>query len=202
MLTGCDDSPLVMDKLCDQTRGQYKTVGCFYFDSAARKEQTATSRLGSILKQVISGTEKAPENIWRGLQEQKKAVSGRKLQPGDTAKIRRLITSSQPKFMVVNAVDENTVMQRVRLFDSLKEVQEKSPGARILVTGRPYICPEIKIRLAERATSISSAPTRDNTIGFLRVKLSEDETPEAMDSGLGVDVLGEVPGSILEVWLL
>ena len=35
-------SSLVVDRLCDQARGQNSTVICFYFDFADRKEQSAT----------------------------------------------------------------------------------------------------------------------------------------------------------------
>jgi len=55
MLKSRDDSSLVIDMLCDRTRGQHTAVTCFYFDFAARKDQTDTSMLGSLLKQVISG---------------------------------------------------------------------------------------------------------------------------------------------------
>jgi len=138
VLTGCDDSSLAVDKLCDQTRGQHTVVTCFYFDFAALKEQTATVILG-ILKQVIGGTESVPEKIWRALQEQKKAISGRRPQLGEMVKILQLITSSQPTYMVIDALDECTAQQRFRLLDSLQEILEKSPGARIFMTGRPHI---------------------------------------------------------------
>ena len=146
ILTGWDDCSLVVDRLCDQTRGQNTAVTCFYFDFAARKEQSATSMLGSLLRQVISGMERVPEEISRALHEHKKAVSGRRPQLADVVKMLQLITSSQPTFMVIDALDECTAVQRYRLFDSLKEILEKSPGARIFVTGRPHICPEIEIR--------------------------------------------------------
>jgi len=58
VLTRGADSSLVVDRLCDQTRGQNTAVTCFYFDLAARKEQAATSMLGSVLNQVISGMER------------------------------------------------------------------------------------------------------------------------------------------------
>ena len=199
MLTSCDDSSLVVDKLSDQTGEQHTAVTCFYFDFAARKEQTATSMLGSILKQVIDGTERVPEDIWRALQGQKKAVSGRKPQLGDIVKILQLITSSQRTFMVIDALDESTAIQRFRLFDSLKEIIHKSPGARIFVTGRPHICPEIETRLTGRVTSVSLGPARDDIIQFLRVRLSEDETPDAMDSSLEAEILEKIPGSISDM---
>ena len=139
VLTGYDESSLVVDRLCDQTKGQNTAVTCFYFDFAARKEQTATSMLGSLLKQVISGMERVPENISRALREQRNAVSGRKPQLGDIVKMLQLITSSQRTFLVIDALDECTAVQRFRLFDSLMEILEKSPRTRIFVTGRPHI---------------------------------------------------------------
>ena len=199
VLTNSDASSLVVDKLCDQTREESTPVTCFYFDFAARNEQTATSMLGSILKQVIIGTEKVPEDIWRALQEQKKAVSGRKPQLGDIVKVLQLISSSQRTFMVIDALDECTAVQRFRLFDSVKEILEKSPGARVFVTGRPHICPEIETRLAGRVTSMSVGPARDDIIRFLQVRLSEDETPDAMDESLEAKILEQIPGSISEM---
>jgi len=70
MLTNHNDSSLVVDRLCNQTRGQNTLVTCFYFDFAARKEQSATNMLGSLLKQMVSGMERIPENISSAFQEQ------------------------------------------------------------------------------------------------------------------------------------
>ena len=199
MLTWYDDSSLVVDWLSDRTKGRNRAVVCFYFDFAARNEQTATSMLGSMLKQVISGMERVPEDISRALQEQKKAVSGRKLQLGDIVKMMQLITSWQPTFMVIDALDECTALQRCRLFDSLKEILEKSPDARIFVTGRPHISAEIERRLAGRVKSVSVSPPKDDIIRFLHVRLGEDETPDAMDGTLEADILEKIPGSIPEM---
>ena len=201
MLTSFDESSLVVDKLRDQTGGQRRTFTCFYFDFTARKEPTATNLLGSILKQVISGTESGPEDIWQALQEQKKAVSGRETQLGDIVKILQLITSSQRTFMVIDGLDEFTSVERVSLFESLKEILEKSPSARIFVTGRSRIRAEITKHLTRQVTSISLGPTRDEVIRILRVRLAEDETPDAMDPSLEADILEMIPGSISEMWV-
>ena len=96
-------------------------------------------------------------------------------------KMLQLITSSLRTFIVIDALNECTPVQRFRLFDSLKEILENSPSARIFVTGRPRIRAEIETRLAGLVTSISVGPARGDIIKFLRVKLSEDETPDAMD---------------------
>jgi len=78
VLTGCDVSSLV-DWLCDKATGQNTAITCFYFNFAALKEQSAISMLSSLLKQIVSGLEKIPEEISRAFQEQKKAVGGRGL---------------------------------------------------------------------------------------------------------------------------
>jgi len=201
VLTSRGDSSLVVDWLCEWTRGQHTAVTCFYFDFAARKEQTATCMLGSLIKQMISRTEGIPAEIWGALREQKDAVSGRRPQLGDIVKMLQLITSSQPTFMVIDALDECTAVQRYRLFDSLKEILEKSPGARIFVTGRPHIRAEIETRLAGRVTSLSISPIRGDIVRFLRTRLSEDETPDAMDESLEAEILEKIPGSISEMWV-
>lgn len=146
-----------MDRLSDWTKGQNTAVTCFYFDFAARKEQAATSMLGSLLRQIVSATGRIPEDIWQGLREQREAISGRKPQLKDIVKMLQLITSSQLIFMVIDALDECTAVQRYRLFDSLKEILEKSTGARIFMTGRPHICTEIETRLAGRVASEGKA---------------------------------------------
>ena len=50
-------------------------------------------------------------------------------------------------------------------------------------------------------TSISLCPTRDDIIGFLRVRLSEDETPDAMDTNLEAEILEKIPENISDMWV-
>jgi len=102
--------------------------------------------------------------------------------------------------MVIDALDECTAVQRYRLFDSLKEILERSTGARIFVTGRPHIRTEIETRLAGRVASVSVGPIRDDIIRFLRARLSEDETPDAMDGSLEAEILEKIPENMSEMW--
>ena len=83
--------------------------------------------LGSLLKQMVSRTGRIPEKIWRELREQREAVSGRRPQLADIVKMLQLITSSQRTFMVIDALDECTALQRFRLFDSLDNKSLGSP---------------------------------------------------------------------------
>ena len=77
VLTGRGVSSLVVDRLGDQAGDQNTAVACFYFDFAARKEQSAASMLGSLLKQIVSGMERIPEEISQAFQKQKKVIGGR-----------------------------------------------------------------------------------------------------------------------------
>jgi len=199
MLTSHDDSSLVVDRLCNQTRGQNTLVTCFYFDFAARKEQFATNMLGSLLKQMVSGMEMIPEDIWRAFQEQKKDIGGCGPQLVDIVKMLQAITSSQPTFICIDALDECVGVQRVRILDWLKQILEKSSTARIFMTGRPHIRAEMEKHLSGRMTSISICPTKSDIIGYLRVKLGEDGTPDAMDARLEAEILEKIPGNISEM---
>ena len=63
------------------------------------------------------------------------------------------------------------------------------PGTRTFITGRPHIRAKVKKHLAGQVMSISPGPNKDDIIGYIRVRLDEDETPEAMDESLKVHIL-------------
>ena len=199
MLTTCEDSSLVVDRLSDQTRGENTAVTCFYFNFAARTEQSVTCMLGSLLKQIVSRMEKIPEKISRAFQKRKEALSGRKPQLVDVVKMLQLITSSYRTIMCIDALDECTALQRFRLFDSLEQILAKSPRTRIFVTGRPHIRDEIERRLVGQVVSVSVSPTRGDIIRYLRVRLGQDPTPGAMDQSLEAEILDKIPENVSEM---
>ena len=196
MLTGRNDSSLVADRLCDQTSGQNAAVACFYFDFAARKEQSATNVLGSLLKQMVSGMERIPEEILRAFQHQKTALGGRRPQLVDIVKMLQLVTSSRRTFMCIDALDECEGVQQIRLLNSLKQILEKSPGTRIFTTGRPHILAEIEKRLSGHVTSVSVSPPEEDIVTYLHARLGEDQTPDAMDEILEAEILEKIPKNI------
>ena len=198
VLTSRNVSSLVIDSLCDRARDLNFAVSCFYFDFTARKEQSATSVLGSLLKQMISGMERIPEEISQGFQEQEKAIGGRGPQLVDIVKMLQDVTSSQPTFICVDALDECAGVHRARLLRSLKQILKNSPGTRIFMTGRPYIRAEIEEWFTGQVISISVSPTRGDIITYLRVRLREDEIPDAMDDGLEADIMERIPGNVSE----
>ena len=169
MLTSHDFSSLVVGRLCDHARGQNTAVTCFYFDFAARKEQSAISMLGSLLKQVVSGMEEIPEEISRAFREQKMAFGGRGLLLPGIVKMLQAITCSLRTFVYTDALDECAVMHRVKLLDSLNQILEKSPRTRRFIIGRPHIRAEVEKRFAGQVMSISIGSSKGDIIGYLHV---------------------------------
>jgi len=154
--------------------------------------------LGSLVKQIVSGMERIPEEISRAFQEQTKVIGGCGPQLADLVKMLQTATASQPTFMCIDALDECVGVQRVRVLDSLRQILEKSPGTRIFVTGRPHIRAEMGKRLPGRMVTISICPTKGDTIGYLRVRLGEDETPDAMNANLETEILEKILENISE----
>ena len=201
MLTGCDVSSLVIDELCDQAGGRNATVACFYFDFAIQKEQSPTSILGALLKQLVCGLEETPEEISRAYQGQKNAIGGRGPKLSDIVKMMQATSSKKRTLICTDALDECAAGHRVKLLDSLNQILEKSPGTRIFVTGRPHIRPEIGRCLAGRVASVFISPRRDDIIRYLHSRLHEDTNPDAMDSSLEADILKKIPEDISEMYV-
>ena len=201
ILTSGDISSLVIDSLCDQAREQNTTVACFYFDFAAQKEQTTPNMLGAVLKQLVCGLEETPEEISRAYRDQMSAVGGRGPLLSDIVKMLQTTSSKKRTFICIDALDECTAGNWVKLLDSLNQVLQKSPGARIFVTGRPHIRPEIERCLAGRVKILSISPKRDDITRYLHSRLHEDITRDAMDSSLEADILKKIPEDVSEMYV-
>jgi len=190
-----------VDRLGDQARGRNTAVACFYLDFAARKEQSVARILGSLLRQVVGGMEKVPEEISRAFQEQKNVIGGREPRLPDIVKMLQTITSSRPTFVCIDALDECATTHRFKLLNSLKQILETSPRTRIFIIGRPHVRPEIEKRLAGRVISVPVGPNKDDIIEYLRLRLDEDETPDAMDESLEAEILEKIPENMSEMYV-
>ena len=199
MLTDHDVSSLVVDRLCDQSRGQNTTVTCFYLDFAARKEQSVTNILGSLLRQIVGGMEKVPEDITQAFKEQKKVIGGRGPRLPDIVKMLQTITSSLRTFVCIDALDECAAPHRVKLLNSLQQMLEKSPRTRIFMIGRPHVRAETEKRLTGQVISVPVGPSKGDIMEYLRLRLDEDETPDAMNESLEAEILEKIPKKISEM---
>jgi len=190
-----------VDRLCDQFSGQNTAVTCFYLDFAARKEQSVANILGSLLRQVVGGMQKVPEEITQVFQNEKMAIGGRGPRLPDIVTMLQTITSSLRTFVCIDALDECAAAHRVKLLNSLQQVLEKSPRTRVFIIGRPHVQAEIEKRLAGRVISVSVGPSRDDILEYLRLRLDEDETPDAMDEILEAEILEKIPETMSEMYV-
>ena len=159
------------------------------------------STMGALLKQVVGGLEEIPEEISRAYQEQKKALGGRGPRLSDVVKMLQTTSSKERTFICIDALDECVPGHRLKLLDSLNEILQKSPGTRIFVTGRPHIRPEIAKRLSGRVTSLPISTKRADIIRYLRSRLEEDTTPDAMNGSLEAEILKKIPEDVSEMYV-
>ena len=189
----------MIDKLCDQASGQNATVACFYFNSAAQEEQSPTSMLGALLKQLVGGLHSVPVEIFRAYFDQRSAIGGRAPRLADIVKMLQNTASRKPTFICIDALDECAARYRVTLLNSLHQILQKSPSTRIFVTGRPHIQAEVKKRLSGRVTAIRITPMIYDICIYLQARLDEDTTPDAMDRSLQADLLVKVVRDVSEM---
>ena len=199
MLTSCDASSLVIDSLGDRARGQGVTVGCFYFDFAALKEQSPASMLGAVLRQVVNGLREVPKEIAQAYEDQKEVIGGRRPRLADIVKMLQNTASIKRTFICIDALDECVAGYLVRILDSLNQILQRSPGTRMFVTGRPHIEAEVRKRLSGKMTALRITPRRHDIISYLHSRLDEDIRPDAMDSSLRADILEKIPENVSEM---
>src|SRR5437879_2179360 len=173
-------------------------VACFYVDFAAREEQSPTNILGSLLKQIVGGLERIPDEISQTFQDYKKVIGGRGLRVPDMVKMLQTVTSLQPTFICVDALDECVEGNRPEVLDSLRQIWEKSPNTRIFLTGRRHIQGEIERYLGERAAILSIKPNNDDIVEYIRMRLSKDTSLDAMDSSLEAEIIQSIAENIPE----
>ena len=195
----CDISSLVVDALRKQAAGEKAAVACFYFDFTAQEEQSTTAILGSVLKQIVDGLDEVPKRIVKAFRDREKVVGGRRLVLAEIVELLQDISSSRCTFICIDALDECQARHRMKLLDSLSEILQKSPSARIFLTGRPHIRTEVEKHLAGRAATRSITPTKNDMVLFLRAKLKEDTMRAAMNESLEEEIMRNIPETVPEM---
>ena len=201
LLIGCDDSSLVIDRLCDEVVEGDATVVCVYFDFAARNEQTPANILGSLLRQLVSGEGEIPEAIARDFRNDKRAIGGRGLQVSGILKMFQAITSTRRTFICVDALDECVPEYRMVVLEVLGQIVRGSLNTRLFMTGRPNVRSEVERELGGAANFILIRATEDGVVRFLRGKLRMDTSPNNMSSPLEGDIIKRIPAINSETYV-
>jgi len=191
----------VIDKLCDEAAEGDPTIVCFYFDFAARNEQSPLNMLGSLLRQLVSGEEEIPEAIVRDYRKEKGAIGGRGLQVPGILKMFQTIAATKRAFICVDALDECVPENRMVVLGSLGEILQGSPSVRLFMTGRPHVRSEVERGLGGTAMFVFIRATEDGVVKFLREKLRKDTIPNMMISALEEDILKSIPAISSETYV-
>jgi len=199
MLMSRDTSSLVVDRLCDKGKEQNIAVACFYIDYAAREEQSPANILGSLLKQIVGGLERIPDNIRQTFRDHMGMAGGGGPLVSGIVKMLQAVTSSRPTFICVDALDECVEEYRPRLLDLLRYILDKSPYTRVFLTGRRHIRGEIEGHLGQRLAILPIKPNDDDVAGYIRARLGRDPSPAAMDSGLEDEIIQSMTENIPEM---
>jgi len=188
----------VIDTLCKEAVEGNAAVACFYFDFAAQEEQSPAAILGSILKQIVGGLNEIPERVVETFHDREKIIGGQRLPLAEIMKLLQDISSSRCTFLCIDGLDECRPEYRLKLLDLLNQILQRSPGARLFMTGRPHILGEVDKHLEGRVATRSITPAKDDIIQFLRAKLREDTMPDAMDESLKEEIIQNIPETVSE----
>ena len=192
-----ETSSLVIDTLCDELSGGDMVVACIYCDFNADKEQSATSVLAALLKQIAAGVEPIPEEIQVVFDRAKREVDGRPLR---LAEIRAMLTKSALSllqvFICIDGIDEFPTKRRPELWDSLQRIIRECPNIRLFITGRPHIREEVRKYFPGYPDQPPIKPTEEDIREYLIMRLRNDSELDAMDTRLEADILTIIPDKI------
>jgi len=172
-------------------------VSCAYCDFQAHIEQSATSVLAVLLKQLIARMEPIPEEIKEAFDRAKTKVDGRAPRlPEIQAMLVKSVSLLRRAFMCIDALDEFPTKHRPELWDSLRHVIWECPNIRLFITGRPHIREEVKKYFLGYPDLPPVKPTEEDIRAYLTMRLKKDSEPDAMDAGLKADILTIIPDRI------
>ena len=186
--------------MCDDAE-EDTAVACFYFDFAARNEQSPVNMLGSLLRQLVSGLGKIPEVVVEGFRKERRVIGGRGLQVSGILNMFQSITATKRTFICVDALDECVEEHLTVVLESLAQILQGSPSTRIFITGRPHVRSEVERTLEGVVTFIFIRTTEDGVLRFLREKLRKDRRPNMMSSTLEREIMQSIPALSSETYV-
>ena len=187
--------------MCDESAEEDTAVACFYFDFAARNEQSPANVLGSLLRQLVSGMEEIPEVVLQSFRKEKRVIGGRGLQVSGILNMFQSITATKRTFICVDALDECVPEHLTVVLESLAQILQGSLGTRIFMTGRPHVRSEVGMRLEAVVTFVFIRTTEDGVLRFLREKLRKDRLPNMMSSRLEREIMESIPAISSETYV-
>ena len=144
--------------------------------------------MGAILKQLV-GRGGVPNDLRDAFQKGKKEFGGRGPRLADLIGMLKIAIASLPQvFICLDALDEFLPKFLPELLESLRDITQGSPRARIFLTGRPHVREDV-LRYFTRAVVIPISPNPDDIRNYAEMRLNRDADPEAMSNDLRADIV-------------
>ena len=187
----------MIDTLCDGLHEGNMAVACVYCDFHAHKEQSATTMLAALLKQLVAGVEPIPEEIKVAYDRAKREVDGRTLLLSQIhTMLTKFVRSLGRAFICIDGLDEFPAKGRPELWQYLQQIVRECPNIRLFVTGRLHIREEVRKYFPGCPDQPPIKPTEEDIREYLIMRLKKDSGLDAMDSELEADTLRIIPDKI------
>ena len=178
----------MIERLRDQAKESDIAVVGLYCDFLAQQEQTVTSIMGAILKQLV-GSGDIPAGVREAFEKGKRVFGGRGPLLGELMRMLRIaIASLHQVFICIDAIDECLPKHLPDFLGSLSDIVREFPRTRIFITGRPDVGGDIQ-RYFTGVVVIPISPNTDDIRNYLEMRLDRHDEPEAMDDGLRAGIV-------------
>jgi len=197
-LTHIASSSVVIDDLITQ-HGE-ANVAYLYCDYRDQKSQTVVNILGSVLRQFLTTASYVPDTIITTLESIKK--KGQRVKIGDISKMLKvLLPHLDRSFLCLDALDELDSHTRFTLLQALRT---EFGNARIFLTGRPHIEPEVNRALQIQLDAMHIKANECDMRGFLIHEIEKDMNinPDDMNEQLREEILEAIIGKADGMYVL
>ena len=183
-------SSLVIDTLSDSTAWDKVAIACMYCDFQAHKDQSPASVLAALLKQLVAEVESMPEQITEAFKQATREDGSRTLRlPEICAMLIKSLSSLRRVFICIDALDEFPIKHRPELWNSLRHILRECPNTRLFISGRPHMRGEVEKYFPGYPYLMPIKPPKEDTQGYILMRLERDLEPNAMDTELKAEVL-------------
>ena len=161
---------IAVDDLLDYSRRELSVgVAFIYCDYKLRSQQTADMLFTSLLKQLIAGQPKLPDNIIQLYKNHGTRSSLKREEIRDA--LQSLMTSYSRVFIILDAVDEGEDQHLTAFFSETFALQEQF-AANIMVTTRPAVSERI-MNMFKKATEIVISAKNEDVEMYVEEHMSD-----------------------------
>src|SRR5437879_3220965 len=155
-------SSLVIDTLSKGVDGDGVIVTYVYCDFSTRNMQSASTVLGSVLRQVIGALAKVPDEVRGSFEHARRQTDG--CRPLLCEILEMLIEYIRPLervFICIDALDESPAKDRSELLEYLQRIVGECPNTRLFLTGRLNIGDAVR-RCFPKSAELPISPREDD----------------------------------------